>query len=141
MLKSTSQAHFVSVSRNLSACARYRDSKRLTAYIQSNAFTDSLAAMNAGHRLHIVQLLTDAHTRCRERLNREQPIPAAGTVRVKWKGNDALIAKAIRLAPLISDNEKYARALGIPVQAARSARYKFAGTKSVGAAATQQHQR
>lgn len=141
MLKRTSHAHFSSVSRHLAECAKYRDRKRLEAYVQSDAFTGSLSAMNAADRLRAANALTDAKNRCRERLNREKPIPRAGTVRVSWKGNDELIAKAIRLAPLISDNEEYARALGIPVQAARAARYKFAGTKTAGADATQQHQR
>lgn len=136
MLKSSSKAHLTSVTKKLRLCGKHRDGKSLETYIQSNAFTTSLAAMNATDRLRAVDALTDARNSCRERLNREKPLPRAGSVRIKWKGNDELIAKAIRLAALYPDDEPYARALGIPLHAARVARYRYAGPKSSGATAT-----
>lgn len=141
MLKKTSKALLTSICKNLRFCERYRDGKRLEAYIQSHAFTQSLASLDATDKLRAVDALTDARTACRQKLAKEKPIPKAGSVRIKWKGNDELIARAIRLAPLYPDDESYARALGVPYHAARVARHRYAGPKSMGAAATPQHQR
>ena len=139
--KSSSKALLTSLCKHLRFCERYRDGKRLEAYIQSHAFTQSLAALNATDKLRAVDALTDARNACRQKLAREKPLPPMGSVRIKWKGNDELIAKAIRLAALYPDDEPYARALGIPLHAARVARHRYVGRKNVGAAATQQHQR
>lgn len=139
--KTTSKALLTSVCKHLRFCEKYRDGKRLETYIQSTAFTQSLAALNATDKLRAVDALTDARNACRQKLAQEKPLPKAGSVRIKWKGNDELIAKAIRLAALYHDDESYARALGVPYHAARVARHRYAGRKSAGAAATQQHQR
>ena len=136
MPKQTSSSYLTSITRRISTCARHKDLKRLESYLQTDDFVRTLAALNPEHRLAAAVAIAKAFAACRALIDQTQPLPSQGSMRIRWKGNDELIAKVRRLAPLYPRDEDFARQLGIPLHAARVARHRYVGRKSIGAAAT-----
>lgn len=124
-MKTTPQAALISLSRNLKRLARSADMTEFQAFVSRPSFMADLTRLDLKQRMKVMELLGATQNAC----NGRRPIPKTGTVRVeKWDA--AMIAKLRAAEAKHGDDKGIARELGIPLDAARVARWKYIGRRA-----------
>lgn len=131
------RGHLQSIESRMGRYARTRDWRSLEAYLRSDEFVVSISALDADMRVRAMLAVTNAQTRCAPKM---PFIPAPGTT-APFSIKDPANERRLRDAWAKTGTDKgLAAMLGIPLPAAKSARWKVIGPlkpKSTGAAATQ----
>lgn len=118
MSQRTSHGHLVSMRTRFKRTTKIVD---LRAYLRSEEFVASMIAMTPDDRAQGILAAAAA-------LRGFPSIPATSSVRVKtW--DDAMIERLKKAARQYDNDADIARALRIPVSAAKRARWKYVGPK------------
>lgn len=104
----SAQSHFISITKRIGKAARYRDIKELAEVISSDAYVEALAAFSPKQRISVAVQLADAWKTCEAKA----PLVPTTKAKVSWAGNDLLLARLRKLAPLYPDDAELAKAMG-----------------------------
>lgn len=113
------------LTRKLGHVSKRRSHHELAAFAKTDAFAQGLLALSPDHRLAVLASHARAWARCEARAPMVTPTKA----RVSWLGNDLLLARLRKLAPLYSSDADLAHALGQGLSASQvqRARLRFVG--------------
>ena len=122
----TPLGHLKSIENRMGHFGRYKDDKRLEAYLLSDEFARSFLALEPAQRLRAVRAITQAEIKC---ASKYPPIPSSRQPRARpdWK-NPATIAKLKAAWARHGSDKGIAREMQISLPAAKIARWKFIGT-------------
>lgn len=120
----TPQGAIIKITKIITAISKRDDVWALDCYIASDGFNRDFACVALHRRPGLMRTYSEARARCSER----KPVAKAGTVKVEWKNNPALIARLVASWARHDGNaHRVARDLSITEGAAKRAYARYVG--------------